>query len=108
MTDMYLADLAAYDAAVKASSEKVLCIDFTATWCPPCKMIGPKFEAMVAEFPNVTLKKCDVDANSEAAQKAGIACMPTFKFYKDGAEIEADKIEGASEEKIRETLKKHN
>merc|ERR1711862_528632 len=101
MTAEYLDDKAAYDAAIAASKDKPLCIDYTATWCPPCKMIGPKFETMAGEFPNVTLRKVDVDKNSEAAQAAGINCMPTFKFYKNGAEVEADKIEGANEEKIR-------
>merc|ERR1712038_1826691 len=108
MTDMYLADKAAYDAAVKASSEKVLCIDFTATWCPPCKMIGPKFEAMASEFTNVIFKKCDVDANKETASHVGIQCMPTFKFFKNGSEIEGDKLEGANEAKLKELIQKHN
>ena len=109
MTAEYLASKADFEAAIAATKEgKPLCIDFTATWCPPCKMIGPKFEAMAAEFTNVTLRKVDVDANSEAAQAAGIQCMPTFKFYKGGAEVEADKIEGANEEKIKTTIKKYH
>ena len=104
MSDMYLADKAAFDAAIAASTDKLLVIDFTATWCPPCKMIGPKFEAMAGEFTDCVLKKVDVDANSEAAQAAGIQCMPTFKFYKGGQEITAAKIEGANEAKIRENI----
>merc|ERR1712004_197725 len=108
MTDMYLADKASYDACLKDNGDKLVVIDFTATWCPPCKMIAPKYEAMAAEFDKVTLKKIDVDKNAEASQAAGIACMPTFKFYKDGKEVEADKIEGASEEKIRSTIKKYH
>ena len=67
-------------------------------------MIGPKFEAMAGEFTDCVLKKVDVDANSEAAQAAGIQCMPTFKFYKGGQEITAAKIEGANEAKIRENI----
>ena len=65
-----LEDKAAYEAALAASSSKPLVIDFTASWCPPCKVIGPKFEAMHAQFSeHVTMAKLDVDANSEAAQK---------------------------------------
>merc|ERR1712165_588789 len=108
MSVEYLATKADFDKCLADAGDKVVAIDFTATWCPPCKMIGPKFEAMAAEFPNVICKKVDVDANSEAAQAAEIQCMPTFKFYKNKAEIAEDKIEGANEAKIRETIKKHN
>ena len=104
----YLATKAEFDQCLKDAGDKTVCIDFTATWCPPCKMIGPKFEAMESEFPNVVCVKVDVDANAETSQHCGIACMPTFQFWKNGAQVEGDKIEGANEAKIRETLGKHN
>ena len=37
-----------------------------------------------------------------------ITCMPTFKFFKNGKEIEGDKIEGANEVKLKANLAKHN
>ena len=104
----YLATKADFDKCLADAGDKVVCIDFTATWCPPCKAIAPKYEAMAAEFPNVILRKVDVDANADTAQHCGIACMPTFHFFKNGEKIEADKIEGANEVKIREALAKHN
>ena len=36
-------------------------MDFTAKWCGPCKVIGPKFEAMEKDFPGVIFAKVDVD-----------------------------------------------
>ena len=101
--DIMLATLADYNAAVAATAGgKPLVIDFTASWCPPCQRIGPVFQAKVAEYPEVTMKKVDVDANSEAAQAAGIQCMPTFKVYKNGAEVE--KMEGASDQGLVDLL----
>ena len=91
MADMMLADKAAFDAAVAATAAdgaQALIVDFTATWCPPCQMIGPVFVAAAAANPTLTMKKVDVDANSEAAQAAGIEAMPTFKIYKGGVEVE--------------------
>ena len=61
MTVEYLRTKAEYDAAIAASTDKLLVIDFTASWCPPCKMIAPKFEAMAAENTDVVFKKIDVD-----------------------------------------------
>ena len=80
-----LEDLAAYEEAIKGAG--LVVVDFTATWCPPCQMIGPKFVALDGKYEGVTLVKVDVDANSDAAQAAGIQAMPTFKFFKGGAEV---------------------
>ena len=103
MTDMMLADKAAFDAAIAATNGgKPLVIDFTATWCPPCQRIGPVYAGKVAEYPELVLKKVDVDANAEAAQAAGVQCMPTFKVYKNGAEVE--KMEGASDQGLIDLL----
>ena len=103
-SDMYLATLADYNAAIAATQNggKPLVIDFTATWCPPCKRIGPIYEGHVANYPELVLKKLDVDANAEGAAAAGIQCMPTFKVYKNGAE--AEKMEGASDQGLVELL----
>ena len=102
--DMMLATKADFDAAVAATADggKPLVIDFTATWCPPCKRIGPIYVNHVAGYPELILKKLDVDANAEGAQAAGIQCMPTFKVYKNGAE--AEKMEGASDQGLIDLL----
>ena len=104
----YLATKADYDTAIEATKNggKPLIIDFTATWCPPCKMIGPKFEAMAPEYEAWEFRKLDVDANAEGSQAAGIQCMPTFKVYKDGAEV--GKLEGASEQGIKDLIAAHS
>ena len=71
---MYLNTLEDYKKAIAATAEtgKPLVIDFTASWCPPCKKIGPIFEAQVSKYPELVLRKVDVDKNKEAAQAAGI------------------------------------
>ena len=82
-----------YTAAI--AGEGLVVVDFTATWCPPCQMIGPKFAALDGKYEGVTLFKVDVDANKEAAEKAGIQAMPTFKYFKGGVELH--EIRGANE-----------
>ena len=104
MADMYLATKADFDAAIAATANggKPLVIDFTASWCPPCRRIGPIYEGHVANYPELVMKKLDVDANSEAAQAAGIQAMPTFKVYKDGAEVNS--MRGASDQGLIDLL----
>ena len=80
----------------EATKDAVCVVDFTAAWCPPCQMIGPKFVELAegGEYPNVAFHMVDVDANAEAAEKAGIEAMPTFLFYKGGAKV--DELKGAN------------
>ena len=91
-------------AEFEEATQGVVCIDFTAAWCPPCQMIGPKFVALAegGQYANVTFLKCDVDANAEAAEKAGIEAMPTFKFYKGGNLV--DELKGANLAELEKKL----
>merc|ERR1712012_380590 len=81
--------------------DKVLVVDFTATWCGPCQKIGPKFAELSEkeEYANLEFIKVDVDASSIAGD-CGVSAMPTFHFYKKGEKV--DELVGASEEKLVE------
>jgi thioredoxin 1 len=68
----------------KIKSPNLTIVDFTATWCGPCRIVGPKFDTLSVENPNYNFYKVDVDDGEEIAQMCDIQCMPTFKFYKNG------------------------
>ncbi|KAJ8588407.1 thioredoxin-like protein, partial [Rhizopogon salebrosus TDB-379] len=57
-------------------------IDFTATWCPPCQMIKPIFEALSKEHTHVNFIKVDVDEAQEIAQSYSIKAMSVFFLVK--------------------------
>jgi thioredoxin len=99
----HLQTLAEFDQATSG----LVIVDFTATWCPPCKRIGPVFEKIAEENQGSALSfvKVDVDENEEASQKAEVSCMPTFQVWKDGEKV--DGFEGASESDLRALVAKH-
>lgn len=68
-----------------AAESKPLVVDFWATWCGPCQMVGPIIDELSAEYAGkVNIGKCDVDANAELPGRFGVRNIPTVLFIKDG------------------------
>ena len=73
-------------------------VDFSATWCGPCKKIAPIIEKLAVEYQGrVNIGKCDVDDSEELTSKFGIRNVPTVIFIKNGEVV--DKHVGAGLEK---------
>ena len=100
-----LENKAAFDKALVDAGDKLVVIDFTATWCGPCQMIAPKFQALSEEFGDVVFYKVDVDDNTETTEECRIQCMPTFQYFKNKAKI--DSVEGADIAKLRSKVEQH-
>ena len=70
-------------------------IDFSATWCGPCKKISPIIDELADEYERkVVIGKCDVDDNDELTSRFGIRNVPTVLFIKNGEVV--DKHVGAA------------
>ena len=82
--------------------DKPLVIDFWATWCGPCRMIGPIISKLAEKYDGkIAVGKCDVEENDELAAEFGIRNIPTILFFKNGDVV--DKMVGAqSEAKLEE------
>jgi thioredoxin 1 len=62
-------------------------VDFTAAWCPPCRMIAPHLEALDADRDDVDVVQVDVDTQQAIAARYGILSMPTLVLFASGREV---------------------
>ena len=71
-------------------AELPVLLDFTADWCPPCKMIKPVLAELADELAGrLVVAELDVDVNPRAAQAAGVLGMPTLNLYVGGQVVGA-------------------
>ena len=64
-------------------------VDFTATWCPPCKALGPTIEKLAKDYAGrVKVGKMDADANHDVLAKYRIEALPTVVVFKKGQPLQ--------------------
>ena len=66
----------------------VVVVDFFATWCGPCKMLGPVLEELAQNRSEIQIIKMDVDENPNLSRTYGIMSVPTILLFKDGKLID--------------------
>ena len=70
-------------------TEKVVVIDFWATWCGPCKMMAPVVEEDAKDYPDVKVCKVNVDEEPELSNAFKIVSIPTIVVIKNGEIIDS-------------------
>ena len=77
-------------------------IDFSATWCVPCKRIAPDYDKLSTQFTNWVFTKVDVDLVPDAAEFYNVTCMPTFVFIRESKVV--GRIEGSDINAVAQKL----
>ena len=76
-----------FAAEVLTSPEPVL-VDFWATWCTPCKLVGPLVAESAKTYAGrLKVVKLDIDQNPAAASRYRVRSIPSLMMFKDGAPV---------------------
>ena len=83
-------------------------VDFWATWCGPCQMMGPIVDEVAKEFEGkgVKIGKCNVDENGDIAAQYNILSIPSFMVFKNGQVVD-QVVGGVQKEKLKSMIEKH-
>lgn len=91
-------------------SKPLAVVSFSASWCPPCRAVGPYFEQYSEEFENAHFYKIQLGDEDEPEknwifQKAGISKIPTFVFYKNA--VHKETLLSSNPHDLKEAILRH-
>lgn len=87
-------------------SDKLVIVDYWASWCGPCRVMAPRFEELSNEMGKVKFAKLSTEEAPEIAQQFEVMSIPTLILFKNGKEI--DRMIGAlPKEYLKAWLEKH-
>lgn len=88
------------------NGELPLVVDFWATWCGPCRALGPVVSELAKEYDGkIVVGKCDVEDNDDIAAAYGVMSVPTLLFFKNGEPVEK-KVGALPKNKLKELFER--
>jgi thioredoxin 1 len=89
MSEIILTDANFEKEIVEGSKKMPALADFWASWCPPCRMMGPIIEELAKEYEGkIIVGKYSVEEGTAVAEKMGVQSIPAFFIFKNGEKID--------------------
>ncbi len=86
-TAIFIQDETEFDTLL--TTESLLVVDCTATWCGPCKLVAPLIDKLADDYGDrAKILKLDIDANKTIAKRFGLRSIPAVMFFKQGELVE--------------------
>ncbi|CAN0130877.1 unnamed protein product [Phaeothamnion confervicola] len=96
------------DKALMSAGSSLVVVDYSTTWCGPCKVIFPKYEALSEQYKDAIFLKVMGDSSPAATKlmkREGVRSVPSFHFWKTGKKV--DQVNGANADALESTLREH-
>jgi thioredoxin 1 len=88
MVNVNVKDITADDFEVEVlKSDKIVLVDFFATWCGPCQKMSKVLEQISADRPDLKVVRVDIDDNELLARQFFVRSIPTVVYMKNGKEF---------------------
>merc|ERR1712032_1541312 len=100
---------AAFDKTIGGAGDALVVIDYSTTWCGPCKVIAPKYDELSDKYPDAVFLKVIGDASPNASKlmkREGVRSVPSFHYFVGGEKVEV--VNGANAEAIEAAITKHS
>lgn len=98
-------DLADLEEKLQEAGSKLVVVQFSASWCGVCRMMGGTINDLARDNSEVVFLKVDVEECEEVALKYGVSVLPAFAFLKNSEKV--DFFVGSKEGNVEEIMKKH-
>lgn len=85
------------------AGERLVVVDFFATWCGPCNMIAPFFKQLSTKYPNAMFLKVDVDKCPGTGAANNVSALPTFIVFRQ--RVELARIRGGDKNNLENLIK---
>lgn len=96
------ADSASFDELVLQSDVPVL-VDFSATWCGPCKRLEPRLQELARETPGAKVVQVDIEESPEIAARYQVGPIPSLRVIRDG-QVTASHVGLMSKDELQSLL----
>eukprot|EP00124_Ichthyophonus_hoferi_P004412 Ihof_evm2s481 gene=Ihof_evmTU2s481 len=94
-----------YPLEMARAGDKLIVVDFFATWCGPCQRVAPFYSEMSVKYrTSAVFLKIDVDQCTQVAAVSGVSAMPTFMFFKNNQKL--GEMKGANTAALEDYIKR--